>query len=97
MNPMKGNYSVYRKIMAILQINGEWFEFSPEVNPMELLSSIGGDGWARAISEYTKISLERIKAAKDYEETRPLNTPIILLANPEFENAIDNQQNSQPN
>lgn len=94
--PTKGGMLIFRKkAIAILQIQGKWFEFSPEVRPMELLSSIVGDEWAQAISNYTKISLVRIKDAKDYPETKPWNTPIILVANPEFENAIDSLQKSQ--
>lgn len=92
----KGGMLVYKKkTMAILQIQGEWFEFSPDVKPIELLSSIVGDDWANTISEYTKLSLERIKTAKTYEETKPWNTPILLVANPEFESAIDSLQKSQ--
>jgi hypothetical protein len=91
--PTRGGMLMYsKKSIPILKINNEWFEFSPEVNPMELLSSIVGDDWANAISDYTKLSLDHITAAKDYEETKPWNTPIILVANPEFESAIDNQK-----
>lgn len=91
--PTKGGMLMHnQKAMAVIQVNGQWFEFSPDVKPIEILASVVGDEWANIISEHTTISLSRIKDARSFEETKQWNTPITLVANPEFERSIDELQ-----
>jgi hypothetical protein len=86
----KGGMLMYKQeAIAVLQINGQWFEFMPEVNPIEILASIVGREWAKVISEHTNISLSRIKDATNFDETKKWNTPIVLVANPELERLIN--------
>lgn len=59
---------------------------------MQILASVVGNEWANIISQHTTISLARMKDARSFEDTKGWNTPITLVAHPEFERSIDELQ-----
>lgn len=80
---------------AIIKYKDTWLEYTHDASPFELLSAVVGEEWAKIITRYTKRALVKIRKATSYKETKDWNDPIILVANPEFEKAIDNLQKSQ--
>lgn len=83
------------KTFAIVKYNDVWYEYTTDVTSLELLSSVVGKDWAKIIARYTKRALAKIRHATTYNETKQFDQPIVLVANPEFEKAIEEYEKSQ--